>query len=243
MSSRQICPACRHRENGIIETTCIVCDGVGVIYLGDAALTIYTPEVIAEAITITLEAAARLGDTETHLADDRLLPVRAALLDLRDAGVLDAETTTLTRAMASKAGAEHPAKAIAAEVLQEPILTIDTVLPDAAVHEYDWTDRPGVRGLPVLSKTGHPSSLARLTDPADPFADTAAVVRARHRKRRQGQDLAAAVKQVPAERIPYRGRKRAATGQLELIPTEALTPAEPPAAAPARSRVRELAAA
>lgn len=224
MSSRQICPACRHRENGVIETTCIVCDGIGIIYLADAALTIYPAQVVAEAVTITLEAAARLGDTETSLTDDRLKPVRAALIELRDAGILDAETTTLTRALASKAGAAHPAKALAVEVLQEPILTIDTVLPFAKPHEYEWTDRPGARGLPVLSRAGHPSSLARLTDPADPFADTATTVRQRHRKRREAHDLAEAVRQVPHERIPYRGRKRAAEGQLELIPTTAVSP-------------------
>lgn len=225
MSSRQLCPACIHRENGVIETTCIVCDGVGIIYLGDPALTIYPTEVVAEAVAITLEAAARLGDTETSLTDDRLKPVRAALLELRDAGILDAETTTLTRAMASKAGAEHPAKALAAEVLQEPILTIDTVLPTADCHEYDLGDRPGARGLPVVSRNGHPSSLARLTDPADPMADTAATVRQRRRKRREGHDLAEAVRQVDHMRIPYRGRNRVSEGQLELIDEADLAPA------------------
>lgn len=216
MSSRQICPACTHRENGIINLECIICDGVGIIHLGDAALTHYTPETIAEAISITLEAAARLGETETSLTDDRQKPIRVALLELREAGILDPETTTLTRAMASKTRANHPAKAIAAEVLQEPILTIDTVLPTAPVHECEVTDKPGRRGLPVLSRTGHPSSLARVTDPADPFGDTPTIVRARRRKKRQAADLAAAARLVPHSRIPYRGKHREAIGQLEL---------------------------
>ena len=226
MSSRQLCPACIHRENGIINTACIVCDGKGHLYLSDTALSIYHPETVAEAITITLEAAARLGDSSPFLSGDRLLPVREALLQLRDTGILDAECTTLTRAMASKGRTSHPAKAIAAEVLQEPILTIDTVLPTAEPHVYEYGDKPGKRGLPVMSRNGHPSSLARVTDPADPFADTPATVRRRHRKTREAHDLAAAVKLVPHMRVPYKGRKRRCDNQLALFPAPQAEPAQ-----------------
>lgn len=224
MSSRQLCPACSHREARLVDPHCLICDGTGVMWLGDAAPTLYPADVVAKAEDITLEAAARLGDTGGTLSDDRLNHLRAALLALRDAGILDAECTTLTQVMASKTSAAHPAVALAAEVLQEPILPLDTVLARAAPYEYTEDDRPGQRGLPVLSQNGHPSHLARLCDPRDPYMDTPADVRRRRRAKRQGAVLAEAVKHLAA--LPYRGRNRQPAGQLKLIPSEALGPCE-----------------
>ncbi|GAB3191790.1 hypothetical protein [Nesterenkonia suensis] len=207
MTSRQLCPACTHRENHLIDPDCLICDGVGIIYLGDPALTIYPAEVVAEAVTITLEAAARLGDTTGTLSDDRQAHLRAALLDLRDAGLLDSETTTLTRAMASKTGARNPAVALAAEVIQEPISGLDQLLPHAEPHQYAESDRPGRRGTPVLSANGHPSHLARVCDPRDPTLDTPADVRRRRRKARQARVLSEAAREVQAVRA-RKGRWR-----------------------------------
>jgi len=221
VSSRQLCPACSQREARLIDPHCLICDGTGIMWLGDPALTLYPAAVVAEAVDITLEAAARLGDTGGTLSDDRLNHVRAALLALRDAGVLDPECTTLTHATAPMTRAKCSAVELAEGVLQEPILPLDSVLARAAPYEYSEDDRPGQRGLPVLSQNGHPSHLARLCDPRDPYMDTPADVRRRRRKNRQGTVLAEAVKHMAA--LPYRGRNRQTVGQLELISPDTLS--------------------
>lgn len=196
MYSRQLCPACSYRENHLIDTDCIVCDGIGILYLGDAALTCYPAEIVAQAVTITLEAAARLGDTAGTLSDDRQAKLREALTRLRTAGILDAETTTLSRAMASKTGTGRPAVALASEIIQDPIIGLDELLPQAQRFHYDEQDKPGRRGTPLLSADGHPSHLARVCDPRDPTMETGEDVRRRRRKTRQATVLSHAAHEL-----------------------------------------------
>lgn len=196
MSSRQLCPACAYRENHLIDTDCLVCDGIGILYLGDPALTVYPAEVVAQAVTITLEAAARLGDTTGTLSDDRQTKLREALTRLRTAGILDAETTTLSRAMASKTGTGRPAVALASEIIQDPIIGLDELLPQAQRFTYAEEDKPGRRGTPLMSADGHPSHLARVCDPRDPTMETGEDVRRRRRKTRQATVLSHAAHEV-----------------------------------------------
>lgn len=109
ISSRMQCPVCQRRAHGVVSPGCIICDGIGMIYLGDPALTIYHPKTVAEAVTLTLEEAGAMQISGDRPDPEAVAAVRKAMLRLRGAGVLDAETTTLTRAMAYRAEEVDPA--------------------------------------------------------------------------------------------------------------------------------------
>lgn len=60
-SSWRTCPACARREAGLIDPECIVCAGDGRLELGPLALHRRTPQVVARAVEMNLEATARLA--------------------------------------------------------------------------------------------------------------------------------------------------------------------------------------
>lgn len=97
------CPVCKRRAHGVISPGRVICDGVGIIDLGDPALTIYHPKTVAEAVSVTLEEAGAMQLSGDRPDPEAVAAVRKAMLSLRDLGILDAETTTLTRAMAYRA--------------------------------------------------------------------------------------------------------------------------------------------
>ena len=153
-----------------MDPDCPVCDGFGTLTLGEAALHHYHPRVVGEAITLTLEAHARQADAGQTLSDDRLSAVRVAMEVLRDAGIID-NSTPLPRALTRQASAQG----IASRLVQDELPGIDQALTRAPHYVYPEGSRPGARGLPVLSRHGHPSSLARITDPADPRQNTTTI--------------------------------------------------------------------
>ena len=176
-----MCPACTLRRNQLVNPGCPVCDGHGVLLLGDGALALYTPDVVAEAVLLSFEAVARNADRLMTLSDKRSLPLRDAKNMLKKAGVIGtveralppappAYKRTRKRDTAGRYTAE-PTE-LAETWVQTELFSMDTTLAHAPKYEYQQHERPNARGLPVLSSDGHPSHLARVTDPQEPGRDT-----------------------------------------------------------------------
>lgn len=183
----RLCPACIHRRARVVDPGCLVCGGAGVLALGKAE-QLSGPVEASYAVAIVLEATAR--DVETrHAGDPRAVAreapraVGGALLAMRQRGLL--------------AGTPHQVAtgdgtAMAQDAAPVPIRPMDWTLIDAPAYAYGYADRPMARGMPVLSADGHPSHLARLTDPADPLTPTAQDAATRAAARRTGAVIAAA---------------------------------------------------
>lgn len=207
---RRICPACIHRQDGLIEAECLICRGQGYLTLGAGALALYSPNTVAEAVAIALEAVARKTDLTRSLSQNRRGPLTTALAVLYDAGILThneaappprpATSRPRKRDDAGQFIGEHTASALAQTYVQEPLLPMDAVLIHAPRHFYGENDRPNARGLPVLSAAGHPSHLARLADPAEPGADTRALYRHKAAQHRCANVLAKAAAEAARRR-------------------------------------------
>ena len=77
---------CQRRYAGLIDPACAVCDGIGVLNLGAPALHKTEPAAVARSVEVYLESAARQADTLP--ITDRLPALRAAVVELRHAGVI-----------------------------------------------------------------------------------------------------------------------------------------------------------
>ncbi|GAA1807183.1 hypothetical protein [Nesterenkonia flava] len=149
---------------------------------------------LGEAILLALEAKARVVDLDGTLSDHRAQAIFDALDQLRAVGILE-DTAPMPAALTTPAH-DDPAPWLAAETVQEVITGLDRILATAARYEPQPGERPRQRGLPVLSKHGHPSSLARVTDPASPFGDTAADLERRRRDHRAAEQLVTVVRRT-----------------------------------------------
>lgn len=213
--NRIVCPACARRTDEIVELDCAVCAGAGILRLHPAAVEMYTIRVVAQAVRVALEAAARVIDDgtllsapqadlladkvadlvtgrliyfpeETVSAVDRPEPVLAPVIPIRRArrGKLTPapDQPKLTEWLTPvELAAEHGATALdAALVHAEPI-------------SYTSEDRPLMRGLPVVSAAGHPSSLARICDPVDQLLSTRTTVTSNQTVARQATVLVTAL--------------------------------------------------
>lgn len=210
----RICPACQHRHAQLVDPDCPVCDGSGVIRLGSGALSIYDPATVATAAAIALEASARAADQSLTLTDDRVRPVRESVNMLIAAGVLAGppraprppRVRPRRRNTNGRYAPETTPTALARQCVQATILDIDAILIAAPHFLYEETDRPNARGLPLLAASGHPSHLARITDPETPGADTYLTVRKRHREEIDARVLVAAAPLAATARRARKGR-------------------------------------
>lgn len=203
MNPARTCPACQTRHAGLVDPDCVVCSGAGVLQLGAAALSIYEPEVVAQAVAIALEAVARDADNRLTYGDDRIGPIRDTVRDLQAAGLLGGPPPPPPQNKPRKRPRKRsgdgryvletePSK-LAAECVQVTIDDLDARLITADPYRYREDDRPNARGLPLLSANGHPSHLARITDPEEPGNSTMATVRARRRETLNARTLLAAI--------------------------------------------------
>lgn len=218
---RRLCPACTTRRNTLVDPECIICEGSGFIVLGDAALSIYSPDVVAEAVHLALEAAARDADRQLSLSDDRTAPVRVVLVRLRDAGIITehhqptAPTPLRPRVRKRKRNAagqyaiEATPSELAQQFVQGELLPLDAALAAAPCYEYAEHERPNARGLPVLSANGHPSSLSRVADPMEPGSDTRAECRSRYADHQHALALVTAAPDAARRRNRRAARQRA----------------------------------
>lgn len=193
-----LCPACATRNRRLADPECVVCHGTGSIHLGAAALSIYEAEVVAEAVDIALEAAAREADLTHSLTEDRVTPVVAVLVMLATAGVINytapAQAATVTPITAAKSRRRQPRPLTQGEQLCFDFAGLwpepqDRKVITARAHTYTENDRPHARGLPTLSANSHPSHLARVLDPAHPGTNTRLQARGRHTNHRQAEAL------------------------------------------------------
>lgn len=157
------------------------------LVLAPEAVDDYGPETTSRAVSIALEAVARHHDDPKGLRGAGIVALRAAVATLRASGILKG-ATFLGRVPRPSSGAKAVTVAM---TLGVPINPTDWILPDAAPYRYKAGDRPGARGLPLLSDDGHPSHLARIVDPADPIdTPTTADVYRRDREHRAALVLA-----------------------------------------------------
>jgi hypothetical protein len=174
---RRTCPACSRRYAGLIAPDCPICQGLGVLTLGAAALHHFEPAAIARAIELYLEAKARQSRHELPLGSHRQA-LEAHVDELRVAGVL---ATTAD-------GAGHPARnPVPPDASSARVAELDAyratrslgATPDTAVlnalNALNAPELPLDRARPrdgrppQASATGHPSAIATIADPIDPL--------------------------------------------------------------------------
>lgn len=217
---RKICPACITRLNHVVHPECIVCNGNGYMALGEGAISLYRPEVVSKAVELCLEAVARVSDLTGTLSDNRARGVTSAIEKLQEVGLVAREESPYINTawwVKKKRKSQQPrtddgkfaplvdAGELAEQIIQDPLVPLDMVLPAAKPYEYSREERPNARGLPILSANGYPSHLARVADPQEAGRSTAEWVQARHQDEREAGILAEA-----AERAAQRKRRRQA---------------------------------
>lgn len=207
MTPRRTCPACSRRYAGLVTPDCPVCQGLGVLNLGAAALHHYDPAPIARAVELYLETQARRTRHELPLGQHRDT-LATAVDELRLAGVLahpsdgtgtPARTTPPADAASTRV-AELDAYRVA-RALGTPVNT--TVVAALAEGPVDLVGlRPRDGHPPTGSANGHRSALATIADPIDPLGpDTAELRATRYAHDHAGHVIAAAT--------PHAARRRA----------------------------------
>lgn len=199
-SATMACPACTRTRYHVIDRSCPVCAGTGTLRLGAPALAYYPPETVAHAVSMALESLARTITTTTDLSADRRRLLTAELGKLGQAGLIDAPTPAapLPSALTSEELAEH--------ATGQQLSLFDIRVSDTGVRafEYHADDRPRARGLPVLSASGHPSNVAMICDPADPFGDT----RTDHMRQKLTHRQATVLREAANDAARRRARRR-----------------------------------
>lgn len=171
---RRTCPACSRRYAGLIAPDCPVCQGLGVLTLGAAALHHFEPAAVARAVELYLEAKARQSRQELPLGQHRQA-LEAHVDELRVAGVL----ATIGDTAGHPARTPVPQDASSARVAELDAYRATKALgarPDTAVLNALAAPelplelaRPRDGRPPQASATGHPSAIATIADPIDPL--------------------------------------------------------------------------
>jgi hypothetical protein len=198
--TKRVCPACARRTSELVEPSCPVCRGAGVITLHPAAVEVYGPEAASEAVLVALEASARMLDTPGMKHADKTKELAKRVLTLAAGRLIDCPPELPFRRGATILPEDPTPEDIAAYHGDDLPEDFDHVVALGIRYEYESTDRPLSRGKPVLSASGHPSSLARLVDPVDEYRDTGDIVRERRLRSFQAITMATAAKHVGRRR-------------------------------------------
>lgn len=208
---KRVCPACQHRTDGVIPDDCPICWGAGTLTLHPAALSLFDAQTVSRAAAIALEAIAEAIDAGHSLSDPQTELLAARVGELEAAGLVylspavvrvpdNVRSLTPRRqcpGQTTLADAAHPVQ-LALDFSPKPHTE---PLASAAAYRYGEDERPMMRGLPVLSEAGHPSSLARICDPVDQLVGTRERVRADKARSREARVL--------LEAVPAAARRRA----------------------------------
>lgn len=179
---RRTCPACARRYAGLVDAACVVCQGLGTLNLGNAALHYYPAPAVARAVELHLEGVAA-NATHTQPPNARAQVLEAAVDELRAAGVLagaldgvgtPAGPLPPIPTVTLEASAHHYAAQLGAD-------TADPTLLDAGPRTLRKA-RPTRTDLPALSANGHPAHLAQVADPIDTLGPDGWQLAAEHRR-------------------------------------------------------------
>lgn len=181
-----------------MDPSCPVCDGSGIVELHPAAIQAYGAPTASEAVLVALEASARMIDTPGLPNGAKLAELRSRVQSLAEGrliitwtglGLTDPETGEPAVYSAAKLPQHPTPDDIAAHHGRDLPASFDHVVALGLPYDYQPSARPNSRGTPVLSASGHPSSLARVVDPADELGETSAVIRDRRTRAFQASAL------------------------------------------------------
>ena len=195
---RRTCPACSRRYAGLIAPDCPICQGLGVLTLGAAALHHFEPAAVGRAVELYLEAKARQSRQELPLGQHRQA-LESHVDELRVAGVLastaDAGGHPARSPVPPDASSARVAELDAYRATRQLGATPDTAVLNALTSPDLPLDRARPRDgrPPQASATGNPSALAAIADPIDPLGpDTGALTIQRHAHDHRARVIAAA---------------------------------------------------
>ena len=197
---RRTCPVCTLREAGVVSDDCPVCNGHGVVELGDRALKFFTPGAVSTSVHLALEVQARILHDTTTRAQDPRPALNKTLAQLAKAGIIHPPKPPAP----AKPGAtgRHPGPP--AEIVRRATGAAptrgDELMIRAHPYVYQPGDRPGVRGTPLFSSNGHPSSLACVLDPVPFETTTQEQALARTKRMHDARVLAGASTTTPRRR-------------------------------------------
>lgn len=185
MTPQRLCPLCALRAAAVISPTCPVCHGTGTIPLTARSADEYGAETVSTAVHLALEVQARELDRNPH---HRSIDPAPALTDtlhqLTIAGLIHDP-----KAPSDPPRSQPTPTALAATATGRAPDRTDQLMIRAHPYPYRFNDRPGARGLPILSANFHPSSLARQGDPAPFDTTTIQAVTAREKRHRAARYL------------------------------------------------------
>lgn len=171
---RRTCPACARRYAGLVDPDCPVCQGLGVLNLGAAALHNFDPAPVARAVELYIETRAQRVRQELPLGQHRDA-LEAAVDELRLAGVLSSTADASGRPAHARQPVDSASARVAeldayraARTLGTPVSTRVTRSLDAPLIPLEAA-RPRDGRPPQASATGHRSATATIADPIDPI--------------------------------------------------------------------------
>lgn len=167
------CPACTRTRYHLINAECPICAGEGRLRLGAPALSFYSPDTVARAVALALESLARSITETTTLSANRSRLLAGELHKLEAAGLLHPSKNSPDLPPTPIPQRATPEQ-LAETATGQQLTLFDIRVSDTGTRSFEYhpDDRPRARGLPVLSAAGHPSAVAMICDPADPFGDT-----------------------------------------------------------------------
>lgn len=178
------CPACTLRPAAIIAPDCAVCGGHGVLELGERATREYDGPTVSAAIALALENVARTIDTRPDARNvDPRPAITKVLTQLQRAGILTPPKAPAPVTSEATGTKRTNAVALVHHATGRNVDHTDQLMIRAHPYPYSFRDRPGARGLPLMSANFHPSSLARILDPFPFENDTMTEVATRQKRR------------------------------------------------------------
>ena len=200
----RLCPGCARRDTMLIDPLCVICDGRGTLTLGKAALSMYYPDVVSEAIELALEAAARraLSSNPTTGLDglrECMRQLRKARVVAPPAGPFPVTVTSTASRPADWADQRRQASHLAGGILDSKPERDDRVrLVAPPDPEWALSGKPlDVSSIPGFSSAGFICALARAADPYDPMhTDRKQLTANRRTRHQQAETLWSAVEEL-----------------------------------------------
>lgn len=187
---RRCCPLCTVRAAAVVSPDCSVCAGHGYLILGSRGLREYDAETVSTAVHLALEQTARVVDRR---ADARAVDPRPAIAhtlgQLTRGGLLAPPKAPAPAPDVQPGTTSGSPAALTHRVTGHRPDHTDQLMIRAHPYPYRFTDRPGNRGLPLLSANFFPGSLPRVGNPQHFDTTTLAQLTDRHKRRYHARAL------------------------------------------------------